>query len=72
VIAVRTRSPPKPWKTGRSGTRDLGLERRVVDAVFRACPVVALPGYSRPVLRVRDYLVLLEESTQDGRTRVRL
>jgi hypothetical protein len=42
-----------------------------VDAVFRACPVVALPGYSRPVLRVRDYLALLEGSTYDRRTRVR-
>jgi hypothetical protein len=24
--------------------------------------VVALPGYSRPLIRVRDYLALLEES----------
>jgi hypothetical protein len=51
--------------------RELGLERRAVDAVFRACPVVALPGYSRPVVRVRDYLALLDESTHDGVTRVR-
>jgi hypothetical protein len=55
----------------RSHLRELGLERRAVDAVFRALPVVALPGYSRPVIRVRDYLLLLDESTQDGRTRVR-
>ncbi len=55
----------------RSHLRELGLERRAVDAVFRACPVVALPGYSRPVIRVRDYLVLLQESTYDGRSRVR-
>jgi hypothetical protein len=55
----------------RSHLRELGLERRAVDAVFRACPVVALPGYSRPVIRVRDYLGLLEESTYDGRARVR-
>jgi len=34
----------------------------------RALPVIALPGYSRPVIRVRDYLLLLDESTQDGRT----
>ena len=47
-----------------------GLERRAVDAIFRACPVVALPGYSRSVIRVRDYLLLLDESTHDGRTRV--
>ncbi len=55
----------------RSHLRALGLERRAVDAVFRACPVVALPGYSRPVIRVRDYLALLERSTHDGATSVR-
>jgi hypothetical protein len=55
----------------RSHLRDLGLERRAVDPVFRACPVVALPGYSRPVIVVRDYLALLERSTFDGRRRVR-
>jgi hypothetical protein len=55
----------------RSDLRELGLERRAVDAVFRACPVVALPGYSRPLIRVADYLALLERSTFDGRSRVR-
>ena len=55
----------------RGHLRELGLERRAFDAVFRACPVVALPGYSRPVIRVRDYQALLERSTFDGRTRVR-
>ena len=51
-----------------SGTdlRELGLERRAVDAVFRACPVVALPGYSRPLIRVGDYLELVEASTYRG------
>jgi hypothetical protein len=51
--------------------RELGLERRAVDAVFRALPVIALPGYSRPLIRVRDYLELLVASTYDGRTAVR-
>jgi hypothetical protein len=55
----------------RSHLRELGLERRAVDAVFRGCPIVALPGYSRPLIRVRDYLGLLDESTYDGRSRVR-
>jgi hypothetical protein len=55
----------------RSHLRELGLERRAVDAVFRACPVVALPGYSRPVIRARDYQALLERSTYDGATSVR-
>jgi hypothetical protein len=31
--------------------------------VFRECPVVVLPGYSRPLVRVRDYLALLDGST---------
>ena len=54
----------------RSHLRDLGLERRAVDAVFRALPVVALPGYSRPMVRVEDYLALLERNTfRDDRVR---
>jgi hypothetical protein len=47
----------------RSHLRELGLERRAVDAVFRECPVVQLPGYSRPLVRVSDYLALIEGST---------
>jgi hypothetical protein len=55
----------------RSDLRELGYERRAVDAIFRGCPVVALPGYSRPLVRVRDYLAFLEANTHDGRSRVR-
>ena len=55
----------------RTHLRELGLERRAVDAVFRALPVVALPGYSRPLVHVRDYHELLEHSTYDDKTRVR-
>jgi hypothetical protein len=47
----------------RSDLRELGLERRAVDAVFRECPVVVLPGYSRPLVRVEAYLALLDGST---------
>jgi hypothetical protein len=54
----------------RSHLRELGLERRAVDAVFRALPVVVLPGYSRPMVRAEDYRQLLEQSTFDG-SRVR-
>jgi len=50
----------------RSDLRELGLERRAVDAVFRACPVVCLPGYSRPLVRVEDYRALIEASTYAG------
>jgi hypothetical protein len=49
----------------RTHLRELGLERRAVDAVFRALPVVALPGYSRPMIRAEQYLELLDESTYD-------
>ena len=50
----------------RTDLRELGLERRAVDAVFRACPIVVLPGYSRPLIRVSDYLELVEASTYRG------
>ena len=54
----------------RTHLRELGLERRAVDAVFRALAVVALPGYSRPMIRVRDYLELIENYTfRDDRVR---
>jgi hypothetical protein len=55
----------------RSHLRELGLERRAVDAVFRGCPVVSFPDYSRPLIRVRDYLEFVERHTFDGRTAVR-
>lgn len=50
----------------RTHLRELGLERRAVDAVFRALPVVVLPGYSRPLVRVEDYLELVERCRYDG------
>ena len=54
----------------RSHLRELGLERRAIDAVFRRLPVVALPGYSRPMIRAEHYLQLVEEHTyRDDRVR---
>jgi hypothetical protein len=54
----------------RSHLRELGLERRAIDAVFRRLPVVALPGYSRPMVRAEHYLELVEEHTyRDDRVR---
>lgn len=47
----------------RTDLRELGLERRAVDAVFRTLPVVALPGYSRPMIRAEQYLELVEQHT---------
>ncbi len=54
----------------RSHLRALGLERRAIDAVFRSLPVVALPGYSRPMIQAERYLELLERHTyRDDRVR---
>jgi hypothetical protein len=54
----------------RTHLRELGLERRAVDAVFRALPVVFLPGYSRPLIRADHYLALVEQNTyRDDRVR---
>lgn len=50
----------------RSHLRELGLERRAIDAIFRALPTVHLPGYSRPMVRVEDYLLLVERCTYAG------
>lgn len=55
----------------RGHLRELGLERRAVDAVFRELPVVVLPGYARPLIRAADYLALLDRCSHDGRTTVR-
>ena len=54
----------------RTHLRELGLERRAIDAVFRALPVIVLPGYSRPMIRAEQYLELVEEHTyRDDRVR---
>lgn len=54
----------------RTDLRELGYERRAVDAIFRACPVQVWPGYSRPLILVADFLAWRERCTHDG-TRVR-
>jgi hypothetical protein len=48
---------------GRKHFLELGLGRRAIDAVFRQCPNVLLPGYSRPHVQVAAYLALLAGST---------
>lgn len=54
----------------RSHLRELGLERRAIDAVFRALAVVFLPGYSRPMIRAEEFLELVERCTyRDDRVR---
>ena len=54
----------------RSRKCDLGLPRAAIDAVFKQLDVVYLTGYSRPMVKVEDYLELLAQSTY-GRDRVR-
>ena len=44
-----------------SHLRELGWTRTHIDAIWRACPMVILPGTRRPVLRVEDYLAYLDE-----------
>jgi hypothetical protein len=54
----------------RSDLSDLGLPRGAVDAIFKALPVVAVPGYRRPLIRVADYLAYMAEHTyRDDRVR---
>lgn len=54
----------------RSDLRELGWERRAVDTIVRHCPEIALPGYARTVVLVRDYLELVERYTfRDDRVR---
>jgi hypothetical protein len=48
----------------------LGMSRRCVDAAFKACPVVVLPGFSRPLIKATDFQALIEQNTYEG-TRVR-
>jgi hypothetical protein len=47
----------------RTDLRDLGWGRRAVDAIFRSCPNIQIPGYARPVILVADYLAFLEACT---------
>jgi hypothetical protein len=47
----------------RSHLRELGLGRQAIDAVFRALDTVHLPGYSRPLIKARDYIDLIEDCT---------
>lgn len=50
----------------RSDLAELGWPRRAVDEFFRKCPVIALEGFSRPMILVADYKRVLEERTFRG------
>jgi hypothetical protein len=49
-----------------SHLRELGLNRRGIDAVLRNCPTIHLPGYSRAMVRVKDYRHFVDASTHEG------
>jgi hypothetical protein len=51
----------------RTDLRELGWERRAIDVIFANVPLVALPGYTRPAIRVEDYLRFLADYTYDDR-----
>jgi hypothetical protein len=46
-----------------SHLRELGWTRTHIDAIWRACPMIILPGTRRPVVRVDDYLAYLDAHT---------
>ena len=46
-----------------SHLRELGWTRTHIDAIWRACPMIVLPGTRRPVLAVEDYSAYIEEHT---------
>jgi hypothetical protein len=50
----------------RTHLRELGLERRAVDSVFRQLDTVVLPGYRRPMVKGADYLELIQVSRNLG------
>jgi hypothetical protein len=56
----------------RSDLAELGYQRRAIDQILRSCPVICLPAYRRPLIRVRDYLAYLEANTyRNDESRVR-
>lgn len=60
-LAERLRNPEA--FLSRSDLRELGLERRAIDAIFRSCEVVYLPGYSRGLIKVHAYHRVISDST---------
>jgi hypothetical protein len=67
--AIELLAKPDGFLT-RTDLTELGLPRGAVDAIFRALPVIAVPGYRRPLIRVEDYLAYIAEHTyRDDRVR---
>jgi hypothetical protein len=71
--AAATDTAPQPRSDGRTTARAEAAracnawdERRAVDAIFRACPVEVWPGYSKPMIRVSDFVEWRERCTYRG------
>jgi hypothetical protein len=79
VVAIRTvervgrRPEPSELLTNpdafllRTDLFKLGFGRRAVDAAFGHCPVIKIPDYAWPMIRVGDFLAFISESTYDDR-----
>jgi hypothetical protein len=64
--ATRRRSPLEPGRVPvENRSARARLERRAVDATFRALDVYYLGDYSRPLIRVGDFLAFVERSRYD-------
>jgi hypothetical protein len=66
----RTRRPPPGELLATEGALmlrtdfvKLGLPYKAVDVIFRECPVIELPGFSRPMVRAEAARALLEGCT---------
>jgi hypothetical protein len=55
----------------RTDLAELGYPRRAVDAIFRALDVESHDGYSRPLIRVGDFLAYRQTRTFRDGARVR-
>ena len=42
---------------------ELGWSQRGIEALWRDCPVLQLPGFARPLIRVEAYLAFLDGNT---------
>lgn len=40
----------------------IGHSRRAVDAIFEHCTVYVFPGFSKPMIRVADYLAVRDSA----------
>jgi hypothetical protein len=66
VTSPAERMDKRGARLSRTDLRELGWERRAIDAIFRNCPVTVVPGYSRPTISVDDYDAFIAKHTYSG------